>query len=640
MAFEGLSSKLQNITNKLRGKARITESDLKEMLREVKLALLEADVNYTIVKEFIATVQEKALGQDVLKSLTPGQQVIKIVKDELIELLGGTESKINFTPNPPTVIMLVGLQGSGKTTTAGKLANLLRKQGKKPLLVACDIYRPAAIKQLQVVGAQLNIPVFANEQSKDVVHIAKQAMSTAMSKLNDVVILDTAGRLHIDEELMQELKNVKANVKPHEILLVVDSMTGQDAVNVAKSFNENLGIDGVVLTKLDGDTRGGAALSVKKVTGRPIKFAATGEKLSDIEVFHPDRMAQRILGMGDVLSIIEKAEESFDLEEAEKIEKQLKKKEFDLDDYLTQLRQIKKMGSFSSLLKMIPGMNQLKDVKIDDKESVCKVIEYNENVNTPVVIAGRQIENDNECLLDNAIVRTGTGAEKYIGKKIVLENNDKDSDDNDIFTKKEFEIVGIVDSPMYISSERGNTSIGNGTVNFYIYTKDNVINLDYYTEMYVTVAGAKEQVTNSDGYLELVNPVIDKIEGIKQEREDARYNSLVDEANEKINDAQKELNDKKAEVQKKLNDAEKKIKNAENQIASSENSIKNGEAELAKKKQETEKTFKEAEEKLEQAEEALLQKEKELNSQKEQMEFLPQEVQEQIKKRISRNRNS
>lgn len=370
MAFEGLSSKLQDITKRLRGKARITESDLKEMLREVKLALLEADVNYMIVKEFIASVQEKALGQDVLKSLTPGQQVIKIVKDELVELLGGTESKINFTPNPPTVIMLVGLQGSGKTTTAGKLANLLRKQGKKPLLVACDVYRPAAIKQLQVVGAQLNIPVFANEQSKDVVHIAKQAMSTAMSKLNDVVILDTAGRLHIDEELMQELKNVKVNVKPHEILLVVDSMTGQDAVNVAKSFNENLGIDGVVLTKLDGDTRGGAALSVKKVTGRPIKFAATGEKLSDIEVFHPDRMAQRILGMGDVLSIIEKAEESFDLEEAEKIEKQLKKKEFDLDDYLTQLRQIKKMGSFSSLLKLVPGMNQLKGVKIDDKEFV------------------------------------------------------------------------------------------------------------------------------------------------------------------------------------------------------------------------------------------------------------------------------
>ncbi len=371
MAFEGLSAKLQEVTRKLRGKARITESDLKEMLREVKLALLEADVNYAIVKEFINTIQEKALGQDVLKSLTPGQQVIKIVKDELVELLGGTESKINFTPNPPTVIMLVGLQGSGKTTTAGKIANLLRKQGKKPLLVACDVYRPAAIKQLQVVGGQLNIPVYANESSKDVVKIARQAIDVAMSKLNDVVILDTAGRLHIDEELMTELKNVKANVKPHEILLVVDSMTGQDAVNVAKAFNEALGIDGVVLTKLDGDTRGGAAISVKKITGRPIKFAATGEKLSDIEVFYPERMASRILGMGDVLSIIEKAEEAIDIEEAEKLEKQLKKKkDLDLDDYLTQLRQIKKMGSFSSLLKMIPGMNALKDVKIDDKEFV------------------------------------------------------------------------------------------------------------------------------------------------------------------------------------------------------------------------------------------------------------------------------
>ena len=371
MAFEGLSAKLQEVTRKLRGKARITESDLKEMLREVKLALLEADVNYAIVKEFINTIQEKALGQDVLKSLTPGQQVIKIVKDELVEFLGGTESKINFTPNPPTIIMLVGLQGSGKTTTAGKLANLLRKQGKKPLLVACDVYRPAAIKQLQVVGGQLNIPVYANENSKDVVKIARQAIDVAISKLNDVVILDTAGRLHIDEELMNELKNVKANVKPHEILLVVDSMTGQDAVNVAKEFNEALGIDGVVLTKLDGDTRGGAAISVKKITGRPIKFAATGEKLSDIEVFHPERMASRILGMGDVLSIIEKAEEAIDLEEAEKLEKQLKKKkDLDLDDYLTQLRQIKKMGSFSALLKMIPGMNQLKDAKVDDKEFV------------------------------------------------------------------------------------------------------------------------------------------------------------------------------------------------------------------------------------------------------------------------------
>ena len=338
------------------------------MLREVKLALLEADVNYKIVKEFINTIQEKALGQDVLKSLTPGQQVVKIVKDEMIELLGGTESRVNFTPNPPTIIMLVGLQGSGKTTTCGKLANLFRKQGKKPLLVACDVYRPAAIKQLQVVGAQLNIPVYSNENSKDVVHIAKQAVNVAISKLNDVIILDTAGRLHIDEELMDELKRLKTNVKPHEILLVVDSMTGQDAVNVAQKFNETVGIDGVILTKLDGDTRGGAALSVKKVTGKPIKFAATGEKLSDIETFHPDRMTSRILGMGDILSVIEKAEENFDLEQAEKLEKQLKKKELDLDDYLLQIKQIKKMGSFSSLLKLIPGMNQFKDIKVDDKE--------------------------------------------------------------------------------------------------------------------------------------------------------------------------------------------------------------------------------------------------------------------------------
>ncbi len=368
MAFEGLSSRLQEITRKIRGKARITESDLKEMLREVKLALLEADVNYKIVKEFISSIQEKALGQDVMKSLTPGQQVIKIVKDEMVELLGGTESKINFISNPPTVIMLVGLQGSGKTTTAGKLANLLRKQGKKPLLVACDVYRPAAIKQLQVVGAQLNIPVYSNETTKDVVRIAKQGIETAISKLNDVVILDTAGRLHIDDELMQELKNVKTSVRPHEILLVVDSMTGQDAVNIAQSFNEAVGIDGVVLTKLDGDTRGGAALSVKKVTGKPIKFAATGEKLSDIEVFNPERMTSRILGMGDVLSIIEKAEEAISQEDAEKLEKQLRKDELDLDDYLAQIRQVKKMGSLSSILKMLPGMNKIKDLNIDDKE--------------------------------------------------------------------------------------------------------------------------------------------------------------------------------------------------------------------------------------------------------------------------------
>ena len=369
MAFEGLSSKFQNIARKFKGKTRITESDLKEMLREVKLALLEADVNYKIVKEFIATIQEKALGQDVLKSLTPGQQVIKIVKDELVELLGGTDARINISPNPPTIIMMVGLQGSGKTTTAAKLANILRKDGKKPLLVACDVYRPAAIKQLQVLGAQLNIPEYANENSQDVVKISKQAIEQAISKLNDVIIIDTAGRLQIDEVLMEELKNLKSAVKPHEILLVVDSMTGQEAVNVAESFKDAVGIDGIVLTKLDGDTRGGAALSVKKVTGRPIKYIATGEKMNDIEQFHPDRMASRILGMGDVLSIIEKAEEAITEEEAEKLEAQLRKNKFDLDDYLTQLRQIKKMGSFSSILKMIPGLgSKMKDIQVDDKE--------------------------------------------------------------------------------------------------------------------------------------------------------------------------------------------------------------------------------------------------------------------------------
>ncbi len=368
MAFEGLSEKLQAFTRKLRGKARITESDLNDMLREVKLALLEADVNYKVVKDFINNIHEKALGSDVLKSLTPGQQVIKIVKDELVDLLGGTDSKIAFTPNPPTIIMLIGLQGSGKTTTAGKLANMLRKQGKNPLLVACDVYRPAAIKQLQVVGNQLNIPVFANETEKDVVKIAKQAKEIAISKLNDIVLLDTAGRLQIDEELMNELKNIKNSVKPHEILLVVDSMTGQEAVNIAQKFNEDLGIDGVILTKLDGDSRGGAAISVKKVTGKPIKFVGTGEKLNEIEEFHPDRMASRILGMGDVLSLIEQAEEQFDEEEALKLEKKLRKnKELDLNDYLAQLRQVKKMGSFSSILKKLPGMGNM-NLNVDDKE--------------------------------------------------------------------------------------------------------------------------------------------------------------------------------------------------------------------------------------------------------------------------------
>ena len=367
--FESLGDRLQKIIHKAKGYGKISEENISEMVKEVRIALLEADVNYKVVKEFTTKVKEKALGSEVLSSLKPGDVFVKIVNDELKELLGGEQKELNLTGNPAT-LMLVGLQGSGKTTTAGKLANILRKQGKKPLLVACDVYRPAAIKQLQVVGSQLNIPVYSNETTKDVPLIAKQALSQAMSKLNDVIILDTAGRLHIDEELMDELKNIKINVKPHEILLVVDSMTGQDAVNVAEKFNETLGIDGVILTKLDGDTRGGAALSVKEITNRPIKFAATGEKLSDIEVFHPERMASRILGMGDILSVIEKAEDAFDEEEALKLEEKLKKQSYDLDDYLSQLRQMKKMGSFSSILKMLPGFSQLKDVNIDEKEFV------------------------------------------------------------------------------------------------------------------------------------------------------------------------------------------------------------------------------------------------------------------------------
>ena len=353
MAFEGLSTKLQSIINKIKGKARITEDDVKEITREVKLALLEADVNYKIVKDFTSKISEKALGQDVLKSLTPGQQVVKIVHEELVELLGSKDEYLNISPNPPTVIMLAGLQGSGKTTMAGKLANMLRKSGKKPIMVACDIYRPAAIDQLEVIGKQLNIPVYSDRENKDVVEIAKAAFKEANSKLYDVIILDTAGRLHIDETLMDELKRLKEFAKPHEVLLVVDAMTGQDAVNVSQCFNEKLGIDGVIITKLDGDTRGGAALSVKSVTGKPIKFIGTGEKMNDIEVFHPDRMATRILGMGDVLTLIEKAEEAFDEEEAEKIEKSIRKQTFTLQNYLDQLKQIKRLGSMKAILGMI-----------------------------------------------------------------------------------------------------------------------------------------------------------------------------------------------------------------------------------------------------------------------------------------------
>ncbi len=368
--FEGLSGKLQETIKKIRGQGRVSEKDVKDMMREIKLALLEADVNFKVVKEFISKVSERAVGADVLESLTPGQQVVKIVHEELIELLGREQSKVTFASKPPTIFMMAGLQGAGKTTTAGKLANLLRKQGKNPLLVACDVYRPAAIKQLQVLGNQLNIPVFTLENNQNPVQIAKEAVSFAEMKQHDLVILDTAGRLHIDEKLMDELLNIKNSVKPHEILLVVDSMTGQDAVNVSTTFNEKLGIDGVVLTKLDGDTRGGAALSVKSVTGKPIKFAAMGEKLSDIEPFFPDRMASRILGMGDVLSLIEKAQETYDEKKAIELEKKMRTMTFTLEDFLDQMQQIKKMGPIGDLLGMMPGMDSkaLKDIDIDEKQ--------------------------------------------------------------------------------------------------------------------------------------------------------------------------------------------------------------------------------------------------------------------------------
>lgn len=369
MVFEGFSEKIQGIMKKIRGKSRVTEEDVKAISRELKLALLEADVNFKVVKDFIAKISEKAMGQDVLKSLTPGQQIVKIVNEELIELLGKEPSKLNFNPNGITVILMAGLQGSGKTTASGKIANFVRKNGKKPLLIACDVYRPAAIDQLEVLGKQLDIPVFSMRETKDVIKIANEGIKLAKQKGNDVVIVDTAGRLHVDEELMNEVTNLKNAINPTEILLVIDAMTGQDALNVATAFNEKLEISGIVMSKLDGDTRGGAALSAKAVTGKPIKFASVGEKLSDLEPFYPDRMASRILGMGDVLSLIEKAQENFEEEEALKLEKKLREATFTLGDFLSQMQQIKKMGPISQLLGMIPGMGaQLKDIEIDDKQ--------------------------------------------------------------------------------------------------------------------------------------------------------------------------------------------------------------------------------------------------------------------------------
>ncbi|MCL2547677.1 MAG: signal recognition particle protein [Symbiobacteriaceae bacterium] len=363
--FESLGDKLQAVFKKLRNKGRLTEQDIDEVLREVRVALLEADVNFRVVREFVNSIKAKASGEEVMKSLSPAQQVVKIVYDQLVDLLGGNQARLTVASKPPTVLMLAGLQGSGKTTHCAKLANHLRKNGKKPLLVACDIYRPAAIEQLQILGKSLALPVFEQGQSNPA-EIARQAVQVALNQGRDTVILDTAGRLHVDEEMMLELREIREAVHPHEILLVVDAMTGQDAVNVAQSFQEKVGIDGIILTKMDGDTRGGAALSIRAVTGKPVKFIGTGEKMDALEPFYPDRLASRILGMGDVLTLIEKAQQSYDAEEARRLEEKMRKNTMDLEDFLEQMQQMRKMGPLDQLMKMIPGMGDLKDVRIEE----------------------------------------------------------------------------------------------------------------------------------------------------------------------------------------------------------------------------------------------------------------------------------
>lgn len=377
MAFESLSDKLQNAFDKLKGKGVITEKDINDAMREVKLALLEADVNFKVVKDFVAAVKEKAMGSEVMQSLTPSQQIIKIVDAELVQLLGGTASKLTYSPSGFSTYMLVGLQGTGKTTTAGKLANFLKQSGKKPMLCACDIYRPAAIDQLEIVGKNVNTPVFVDRENRDPAKIALSAKEEAQRKGCNVLIVDTAGRLQIDEELMDEIVHIKSTIKPHEILLVVDALTGQDAVNVADGFNKTLGVDGIIMTKMDGDSRGGAALSTKKVTGKPIKFIGTGEKQDALQVFHPERMASRILGMGDMLSLIEEAEKTFDDEQAAKMEKKLKKNQFTLEDFLEQMGQVKKMGGISKILDMLPGMNksQMQGINIEESEKEFRAME-------------------------------------------------------------------------------------------------------------------------------------------------------------------------------------------------------------------------------------------------------------------------
>ncbi len=375
MAFESLGEKLQGVFKKMRGKGKLSEKDIKDAMREIKLALLEADVNFKVVKEFVAAVSEKALGQEIMESLTPAQQLVKIVNEELTAMIGGEAARLQFASKPPTVIMMCGLQGAGKTTASAKLAkNLTKTMNKRPLMVACDVYRPAAVKQLEVLGEQIQVPVFSMGTDESPVKIAKAAIEHAVKHGNDPVIIDTAGRLHIDEKLMQELCDIRAEVNPSEILLVVDAMTGQDAVNVAKTFNEQLDITGVILSKLDGDTRGGAALSVKQVTGKPIKYASVGEKLGDLEQFHPDRMASRILGMGDVLTLIDKAQETIDEKKAAELEAKIRKQEFDLDDFLEQFKQIKKLGSFSQIISMLPGVDKKMLDQVDTEENAKRMV--------------------------------------------------------------------------------------------------------------------------------------------------------------------------------------------------------------------------------------------------------------------------
>ncbi len=397
MAFEGLSEKLQGVFKGLKGKGTLSEADINNAIRQIKLALLEADVNFKVVKEFVAAIKDKALGEEVIKSVTPGQQIVKIVNDELAALMGGANSKLTYSPRGFTVYMMVGLQGTGKTTTCGKLANYLKKEGKKPMLCACDVYRPAAIDQLEVVGRSIDVPVYVNRDSKKPEKIAMEAVRQAEVKGYDVLIVDTAGRLQIDEELMEELVRIKKEIKPHEILLVLDALTGQDAVNAAEGFNDRLGIDGIIMTKLDGDARGGAALSAKKVTGKPVKFIGTGEKFDALEPFHPERMASRILGMGDIVSLVEKAQDAIDEEKAAKLEERIRKNAFTLEDFLDQMGQIKNMGGIGGMLDMMPGISAKQKQEVDMEKAEKEFVQME-----AIILSMTRQERDNPSILNSS----------------------------------------------------------------------------------------------------------------------------------------------------------------------------------------------------------------------------------------------